>query len=137
MAGENGGRWKFRHQIGGRRREMGLGSFPAMSLAEARRERDKWAAVKESGQDPIRERDRQRAEDMKPDRGDPTFEEMAHIAFEARKEMLRGDGERGRWFAPLRLHVIPKIGAIPVSSLTQRDIRDALQPIWRTKTRPP
>lgn len=133
VASAEGGRWKFRFQIDGKRREMGLGSYPNMSLADARKERAKWAAVKEAGQDPIRERERQRKAEQAQAGGDPTFEEMAHIAFEARKERLRGDGERGRWFSPLRLHVIPKIGRLPVSSLTQRDIHDALKPIWRRK----
>jgi len=33
----------------------------------------------------------------------------------------------------LALHVLPKIGSIRVSKLHQRDIHDAIAPIWRTK----
>ena len=54
-------------------------------------------------------------------------------AFEARKAELKGDGTAGRWLSPLTLHVLPKLGKVPVTDLDQRDIRDTLAPIWHTK----
>ena len=39
----------------------------------------------------------------------------------------------GRWFSPLRLYVLPKLGKVPVADIDQNDIRDILQPIWHTK----
>ena len=38
-----------------------------------------------------------------------------------------------RWLTPLTLHVLPKLGKVPVTDLDQRDIRDTLAPIWHTK----
>ena len=35
--------------------------------------------------------------------------------------------------SPLTLHVLPKLGKVPVTDLDQRDIRDTLAPIWHTK----
>jgi integrase len=46
---------------------------------------------------------------------------------------LKGDGTAGRWLSPLTLHVLPKLGRVPVTDLDQRDIRDTLAPIWHTK----
>jgi integrase len=46
---------------------------------------------------------------------------------------LKGDGKAGRWFSPLELHVLPKLGKMPVAEIDQRDIRDTLAPIWHTK----
>lgn len=46
---------------------------------------------------------------------------------------MKGDGKAGRWFTPLELHVLPKLGKVPVQEIDQRDIRDVLAPIWRTK----
>jgi len=40
-----GGKWIWRYSIAGRRREMGLGAWPAVSLAAARQARDRWAAT--------------------------------------------------------------------------------------------
>lgn len=129
-----GGKWTFRYSFAGRRRAMGLGSMPDVSLAAARKARAHWAALLQSGLDPISERQRIRDEEAaRHSRADPTLEELALMVFEARKAKLRGDGERGRWFSPIRCHVLPKIGRRRASSVTQMEVKQAIAPIWRTK----
>ncbi len=113
---------------------MGLGSFPSVSLSDARAEREKWSAVVRDGKDPIQERQRimdETARESVAAQAVPTFAEMVDIAFEARKARLRRDGEAGRWLSPLRLYVIPAIGNMPVTDITQTHIHAALKPIWR------
>lgn len=128
------GKWVYRYSFLGKRREMGIGSWPEISLAEARKIRDQWANTLATGADPISERKAQQDEiRAQMDRHDPTFEELVNIVFEARKETLRGGGERGRWLSPLKLYMIPSIGKKRGSELTHRDIHEALKPIWRTK----
>lgn len=83
-----------------------------------------------TGVDPIKERQRQ-AREM--ERSDNTLRKIAHEAFEARKAELKDDGKAGRWLSPLELHVLPKLGRVPVEEIDQRDIRDVLAPIWHTK----
>jgi integrase len=61
------------------------------------------------------------------------FGEVARDAFESRKAELKGDGKAGRWFSPLELHVLPRLGKVLVADLDQIDIRDTLAPIWHTK----
>ncbi|GAA6201121.1 site-specific integrase [Aquicoccus sp. SU-CL01552] len=113
---------------------MGLGSLRDVSLADARKARAKWAAVLQDGLDPITERQKAIDDEAKrQDQQDPTFEEMAHIVFEARKAKLRDNRKRGRWFSPLKIHVIPKIGKKRLSTIHQRDIHTAIAPIWNTK----
>ncbi|WP_367869228.1 tyrosine-type recombinase/integrase [Phaeobacter inhibens] len=58
---------------------------------------------------------------------------MTDAAFEARKAELKGDGKAGRWLSPLELHVIPKLGKVPVEEIDQRDIETVLRPIWHSK----
>lgn len=58
---------------------------------------------------------------------------MAADCFESRKADLKGDGVAGRWFSPLEIHVLPKLGKVPVAEIDQKDIRDCLAPIWHTK----
>tara|TARA_R110000787_G_scaffold33079_7_gene86907 strand:- start:166 stop:1365 length:1200 start_codon:yes stop_codon:yes gene_type:complete len=131
---EAGGKWIYRFSLNGRRRDMGIGSLPAVSLSQARKARNEWALVVQSGLDPIVERQRMKDEAAaEASRHDPTLAEMTQATFEARKQTLRGDGKRGRWLSPLSIHVLPKIGSIRVSKLHQRDIHDAIAPIWRTK----
>ncbi|MGR3452862.1 tyrosine-type recombinase/integrase [Pseudooceanicola sp.] len=130
----DGGKWVYRYTHLGKRREMGLGTWPTISLADARKVRDQWNQVLALGKDPKAERDVQRAEEVaERDKIDPTFGDMVDIVFEAKKDGLRGGGVRGRWRSPLDIHIIPKIGRRRMSQLHQTEIRDALQPIWRKK----
>lgn len=127
---DGGAQWILRAIVHGRRREMGLGSFNQVGLKEAREAAEHWRAVIRQGKDPIKERERQRREAAKTDN---TLETVATAAFEARKAELKGDGKPGRWYSPLRLHILPKLGRVPIEEIDQRDIRDTLAPIWHTK----
>lgn len=122
--------WFLRVHVHGRRREMGLGAFPQVSLKEARSSADHRRGLVRQGLDPIKERERQKRED---ERNLHLLSEVAQDAFESRKAELKGDGKAGRWFSPLELHVLPRLGKVPVSDIDQRDIRDTLAPIWHTK----
>lgn len=128
---DGGAQWVLRVTVHGRRREMGLGRLSEVSLKEARDEADRWRTVSRQGTDPIKERERQRREKAKVDH---TVSSVAVEAFEARKAELKGDGRAGRWFTPLELHVLPKIGRVPVEEIDQQDIKNALAPIWHTKS---
>lgn len=127
---DGGAQWFLRVTVHGRRREMGLGGFPEVTLAKARDAADRWRAVAKAGRDPVKEREREAREAM---RADATLKAVALEAFEARKAELKGDGTAGRWFSPLQIHVLPKLGGVPLDELDQRDIRDTLAPIWHTK----
>ncbi len=129
-----GGRWNYRYSFAGKRRDMGLGSLSDVSLAEARQARDRWASALLDGKDPISERERVRAvEKAEMTRHDPTLSDLVDVVFEAKKEGLRGGGANGRWRSPIDLHVLPKIGHMPISTIHQTDIQRALSPIWRKK----
>lgn len=127
---DGGAQWVLRITIHGRRREMGLGGLSEVTLAAARESATRWRTVAASGRDPIKEREKEHREAA---RADSTLRVLAVEAFEARKAELKGDGKAGRWFTPLELHVLPKLGKVPVQEIDQRDIRDVLAPIWHTK----
>ena len=127
---DGGAQWVLRVTVHGRRREMGLGGFPSLGLAEARKQAARWRAVAAANRDPIKERE---AEARAARREDISLAVLTADAFEARKAELKGDGTAGRWLSPLTLHVLPKLGKVPVTDLDQRDIRDTLAPLWHTK----
>lgn len=127
---EGSAQWFLRMTVHGRRREMGLGGYPGVSLAQARKLAEDWRKVAKAGRDPVKERERAAREAA---RADHTLRTVAEEAFEARKAELKGDGKAGRWFSPLELHVLPKLGGVPVEDIDQRDIRDTLAPLWHTK----
>jgi len=131
---EAGGKWIWRYSISGRRREMGLGSYPSTSLADARKERDRWDQVLSRGNDPIAERQAARAAAIaEMERDDPTLQDLASVVLEAKKDTLRSGGTSGRWLSPLKIHVFPKLGRKPISTIHRNDIHGVLKPIWRTK----
>jgi integrase len=131
---ETGGRWNYRYSFAGKRRDMGLGSLEDVTLAEARQLRDKWSAVLLEGKDPVTERVRvKEAEKAEIGRRDPTLADIVDVVFEAKKDGLRGNGTNGRWRSPIDLHVLPKIGHMPISTIHQTDIQKTLAPIWRKK----
>lgn len=124
------GKWVFRFTTFGKRREMGLGAYPDVSLADARRKADAARDIAINGKDPIKERANATRETI---RNLHLLRDIAVDAFEARKAQLKNDGEAGRWFSPLELHVLSRLGNSPVSEINQIDIRDTLAPIWHTK----
>ncbi len=72
---------------------MGLGAYPAVSLAEARRAADEASGKVRNDVDPIKDRVRMRREAA---RHLHIFGEVARDAFESRKAEFKGDGKAGR-----------------------------------------
>ncbi len=129
---DGGAQWILRYTIHGRRREMGLGALRDVSLKQARECAMQWRAVLREGRDPIKERNEQKREAIS---NLHYLKDIALDAFESRKAELKGDGKAGDWFLPLRLHILPKLGCLPVSEITQTEIRNVLAPIWHTKAK--
>lgn len=127
---DGGAQWVLRVRVHGRRREMGLGGIKDVSLKQVREIAAEYRAMAKQGIDPIKERQKQRRE---AERNLYLLRDVALDAFESRKAELKEDGKAGRWFSPLELHILPRLGAVPVSQIDQIDIRDTLKPIWHTK----
>ncbi|MEP3422896.1 MAG: integrase arm-type DNA-binding domain-containing protein [Erythrobacter sp.] len=122
------GRWMLRIVVRRKRREMGLGSWPDVSIAEARERAATARRQLRDGLDPIEERAKLRHHVDKL-----TVEEAIAQCFEARKAQLKGDGDAGRWLSPLKVHVIPKIGSKPIEDVDQHLLKELLLPIWHEK----
>ena len=122
------GRWMLRLVIQGKRREMGLGRWPDVSVGEAREQAAQARKRLRDGVDPIEERAKLR---RRIDR--LTVKDAIEQCFEARKAELKGDGEAGRWMSPLKVHVIPKIGSKAIEDLDQHILKNLLAPIWHDK----
>ncbi|WP_081651663.1 tyrosine-type recombinase/integrase [Bartonella birtlesii] len=127
---DGGAQWILRYTLHGRRREMGLGALRDVSLKQARELATGWRAVLRESRDPIQERNKQKREAIS---NLHYLKDIALDAFESRKAELKRDGKASDWFSPLRLYILPKLGCLPVSEITQTEIRDTLSPIWHTK----
>lgn len=132
-SGRAKGAWVYRYMYLKKRFELGLGSVESVSLAEARIERDRWARwMKETGGNPLEEK--RRLEQIAGlGRNALTLEQVAPRAFEALRGTLKGNGDAGRWYSPVRLHVLPALGKMKIEDIHQADIQKALAPIWTSK----
>ena len=127
---DGGAQWMLRVSLGGKRREMGLGGFPDVSLKEASELATDYRKMARQGVDPIKMRSQQRREALRPK---SSLADIAEAAYEAKKAELKNDGINARWLSPLQLHVLPKLGNLSVEEVTQQDIAQTLKPIWETK----
>jgi len=125
---KDAGKWMLRLVIAGKRREMGLGRWPDVPIAEARERAAEARRMLRDGLDPILERQKDK---LRSDR--LLVSQAVQGCFEARQAQLKGDGKAGRWLSPLSIHVLPKIGKLPIEDLDQHAIKKALEPIWHTK----
>jgi integrase len=123
------GKWVLRLVVDGKRREMGLGRWPDVSIAEARDLAADARKKLRAGSDPIEVR--AKAKKKKPAR--LTVKQAVDGCFEAKKAELKGEGEAGRWMSPLAVHVLPVIGKTAIEDVDQHVLKKVLEPIWHSK----
>ena len=120
-------RWVQRLTIRGRQRNLGLGSYPEVSLAEAREMAlANWRAARE-GRDPVAEKRMARTGDM------PIFEDVARKVIALRRPTWSNDKHAAQWENSLATYVFPVIGRVPVDALSTNDVLTVLEPIWNAK----
>jgi integrase len=122
------GRWVLRLTRDGRRREMGLGRWPDVSIAEARAKAAEARSQWRDGIDPIEAKAKARNASRQL-----TVAEAIASCFESRKAELKGDGQAGRWLSPLAHHIIPRLGNVPIVELDQHMLKATLEPIWHAR----
>lgn len=106
---------------------MGLGTYPQISLAQARELLAEYRTLVAQKIDPIKYRQKAALE---ASRVDTSFDTIAKITFEAKEPELKHDGSAGRWFSRLKVPIIPKLWNRDVQEINQRDIFEVLEPIW-------
>lgn len=123
----NGGKqWVQRITIRGKRREIGLGSPPAVSLATARKLALENRGKAMLGGDPLAER--------RDAAGALTFEAAVDKYLAAKLDEFRNDKHRKQWRSTLNTYAKPALGPKLVSEITVQDVLRVLEPIWQTKT---
>ena len=124
--------WIQRLLVNGKRRDIGLGSFPAVSLAAARTLAMQNRARLMMGGDPVAEREAARAE-RKRRAVVPTFEAMNDIVLAAKAPTWRSAITEKNWRGSMAHYVLPRIGHKPIDRIGRRDILAILTPIWTEK----
>lgn len=126
--------WILRTMVGSRRRDIGLGGYPDISLAKAK---EKAAQAKEkiqSGVDPVEERKATREALRASTAKAVTFAEAAKRCHAARASGFRSVKHRADWISSLERYAFPAIGDIQVSVIDESHVMQVLTAIWLTQT---
>ena len=116
--------WVLRITIDGRRRDIGLGGFPAVSLAQAREKAASHRTAVAEGRDPLAEK---HAPTM------PTFKEAVLTVHEANKPRWRSGKHVANWMQTLERHAMPVLGSTPLDRIDRTAVLRVLSPIWTTR----
>lgn len=130
--------WVFRYQFQGKRRDMGLGSFPAVSLKAARLAVADHRRTMASGIDPMAARDAERERQQEAQRQQAakrvTFESVTAEYIEAHRAGWQNAKHGQQWANTLATYAAPIIGHLPPAEITTAHVLEILQPIWGEKT---
>lgn len=120
--------WRFRYQRPAtkQRTMMGLGAFPALSLADARGLRADYLALLANGIDP--QIQAEVAEEQQQIALDSIFSTVAANRFKLKSKSVTPDYAKDIWRS-LEKDVFPAIGEIPVQQIKARTLIEALEPI--------
>lgn len=124
--------WAFVWTRDSRKREMGLGSYPAVGLAKAREVATEYRAVVAAGGDPIAVRDA--LADQQDDSEDgKTFADVVDDFLDSVEGGWRNEKHRAQWRMTLGDAYCKSIRTTAVGDIATNDVLDILRPIWTTK----
>jgi integrase len=123
-------RWELRITVGRRRRQLGLGPYPNVSLENAR---GKAAQIRTAAREGHVGPEIKRPKTTVPIRGFVTFREAFEGYFEMKEQLLTNDKHKAQWRSTMESYVFPTIGRRPVAEVTAAEVIDILKPVWNKK----
>ncbi|PTV94689.1 integrase [Rhodobacter aestuarii] len=131
----NGGRtWLLRVKVGAKRREIGLGGFPDVTLAQARERAREVKDQIRRGIDPVEERKAARASLIAAQRRGLLFQDAVDRCLASKLDGFKNAKHRDQWRNTLDSYAVPVLGGMMVDQITVQDVLRVLQPIWQAKT---
>ena len=126
--------WTLRIVVGNKRRDLGLGGYPAVTLAKALElAREKRQSV-QLGKDPVTEGRAAKSALRASQQRQITFAQAAAAYIAAHEAGWRNAKHAWQWNNSLQLYAFPKIGQLDVGDIGMANVLEVLEPIWRTKT---
>lgn len=120
--------------MGEKRREIGLGGYPDVTLAQARdNARDVREAIR-TGIDPVEQRKAAKATLIAAQRRGLSFKTAVERFLAAKGDGFKNEKHRAQWAATLSTYAAPRIGDMMVDDIATQDVLRVLEPIWTTKT---
>ena len=116
--------WVQRVVVDGRRRDIGLGGYPTVTLAKARERAAANRAAIVDGRDPVAEKRRPAM---------PTFRAAAQAVHEMSRPRWRSEKNGQQWLASLERHAYPVLGHQRIDEIDRGAVLRVLTPIWTAK----
>ncbi|MCR0981771.1 tyrosine-type recombinase/integrase [Roseomonas populi] len=120
--------WRYRYEVrdaeGRREKMLALGTYPAVSLADARRAREEARALLGKGQDPSVEKRTRRAQAAAE--AATTFEPIAR-AWHAMRKSAWSESHARDVMRNLEADVFPALGALPIKAIKPRMVLEMLR----------
>ena len=111
--------------IQGRRRWLGVGGYPVVTLKAARKRALDHKRAAEAGEDPRTLRARS---------GIPTFRDAAATVIDLHAKSWKTTSKsRDQWETSLAAYAYPRIGALRVDRVTSADVLAIVAPIWDSR----
>jgi len=126
--------WILRVLVGSKRRDIGLGGYPDVSLALAREKAKELREKIKEGVDPVNERRVAREQLKIAQFSQVTFDEAAKRFLANKKHEFSNTKHASQWAKTLETYASPIIGKLPVAEIELPHIRQILEPIWIEKT---
>ncbi|GAB2458637.1 site-specific integrase [Comamonas humi] len=130
-AGHRG--WVLRVLVGDKRKDIGLGPYPTISLAEARDRAWKLHESIREGHDPVAPRKQQRQVLLAQAATDKTFRWCTEEFLKAKSSEWKNAKHRQQWENTLETYAMPHLGHLTVSLIDLPHVLACLEPIWSSK----
>ena len=119
-------KWELLTPFQGKRRQLGLGTFPQVSLKEARGKADEKRRMARNGIDP-------RSRHLKGQPRATTLMQAFETCFDLRRQQLSNAKHLRQWQSTMDTYVFPLLGEISVADVTSSQVIEVLRPIWYDK----
>jgi integrase len=126
--------WILRFTVGAKRRDMGLGGFPDVTLAQAREKAREARDLMEHGVDPILHRKQAKSALAAKQATEKTFAACAREYIQAKSSEWSNEKHAQQWTNTLETYAFPVLGQLLVSDVGLPQVLGVLKPIWQEKT---
>lgn len=125
--------WILRAKVGHRRRDLGVGPYPDLTLAQARSRAREYRELIFAGIDPSVERQKRQAALRVDQEARITFLEAWKDFWRDRRDGFSEKTAR-HWENSINRYAVPVVGSMIVADIELRHVEQTLRPIWKTKT---
>lgn len=125
--------WILRVVVGTKRRDIGLGGFPCVTLTDARTKAREFREKINAGIDPVAERQAARAALVESQKAQATFKDVAVQAHRKRAQEFRNAKHSAQWISTLEKYAFPALANEPIADIEIDAVLAVLEKIWGTK----